>query len=379
MVSERITAMNRISSDRAVDLPAAPLRTTMDEGPLDGARVTAYLLDGTNQQGRLKQLSVANDIFIVQVETNEDIVQIPFSSLHFLIFSKKLLIGGNHHPIESGCRNFEMPNRFQNFKVISTGNKKKTGKTFGSFADMSGLHLFEVIESRYTQRIFFPSEKIEKYQMGKLIGEELLTMSSAAVEPKDIDSALKIMSLDREKTTSISTKDGGDLIEIRGQDEQDPETKKRLGSYLKEMGVVTDIDLQRALAQKSGIPFIDLEDCELDSKAISLLSREIAYQYCVLPIRFVDQTLIIAIDDPFNKETIDIIQFITNCHLDLILATKKDIDSAIARHYKAYDFPEDLREAEDTSLPQNSDVEPEDHIEQPIVRVVSSFLLDAAR
>ena len=113
------------------------------------------------------------------------------------------------------------------------------------------------------------------------------------------------------------------------------------------MEVVTDQDLHRALASKSGIPFVSLSDYDVDPEAIKLVTRDIASKYLRIPIRLMDQKLVVAMEDPFNTEIIDTIQSVTNLHLELVTAAKESIEAAIATHYEVDTFEQDVIVAED--------------------------------
>ncbi|MBL4571695.1 MAG: Flp pilus assembly complex ATPase component TadA [Gammaproteobacteria bacterium] len=418
--------MNTIDSYRRIDLPAPPLHTTIEEGNLENAKVDICLLNGDKISGRLLKLDATNKILSINTKSDAEDFQLPFDKICCLLFLKKLAANTSKHPAEKYCKNAELPPPFQPYLVEAINGEIFEGKTRGSFIDMSGTHIFKSLNARSIQRLFFPIDSVKHQQIGNLIGAELLNMKGMEIKKEDIEQALTAQKVTREKSTvdylveneDISLEDAakvleshqgkfseitnGDSSDVAGQvlvDENKitPEQlsgaelkkelnqNKKLGTYLKEMGALNDEDLNRVLAKKSGIPYIHLSDFKIEPEAIQLVSQEIASRYTLMPLRMLDGALIVAMKDPFQKEAIDSVQFMTNLHLDIVVASEKSIKDAIEKNYGKDNFEQDVLEAEDLqtnfaqeSMPGRDQLVTETAgIGKPVVRLVSNFLIDA--
>jgi len=84
---------------------------------------------------------------------------------------------------------------------------------------------------------------------------------------------------------------------------------KRIGELLIEMGVVSEKTLAHTLARKFHLPFVDLDECLIDPRALRLVARSIIEKHGVLPIESDDKTITLALSDPLDTESIDLIRF----------------------------------------------------------------------
>lgn len=91
--------------------------------------------------------------------------------------------------------------------------------------------------------------------------------------------------------------------------EQRKQGGKRIGEMLVEMGVVSEQLLAKTLARKFHLPFVDLDECLIDPRAMRLVPRAIIEKHGVLPIETDGQCITIALSDPLDTEAIDLIRF----------------------------------------------------------------------
>lgn len=380
--------MDTSSIENVIDLPAAPLRNSMDEGSLLDADIEIHRVGDRAVTGKLCRLSKAEMIAVVSMDAPAKKIRIPFSKILFIRFTKKHLIGNSIATEQQQVPIIEPLIPVQDFDVHSAGENYLSGKTYGSFVDLSGIHVFQLVDPAYVQRLFFPFATVNRYQIGKLLGEELLDMEDVHINPQDIQHALQKQRLELERVDcSPDTKRETGLLESKSKNPDERQglgSEKKLGHFLQELGSVTETEVQRALAKKTGIPFLELDQLESSPAAILLVSKHLAQKYCLLPLRLVGQSLVVAMEDPYDKDVIDIVQFVTNYHLDLVIATRDDIEAAIDKYYRNDTLESDLTEAENIlplDLSTEEDVSEgrpgENLADRPMVRLVSNFLLDA--
>lgn len=101
-----------------------------------------------------------------------------------------------------------------------------------------------------------------------------------------------------------------------------------------ELGYVTSNVLLPKLAEQVGIPFIDLDEININGNAIAAIPEEICRKYTVIPINFEDNKLVMAMTSPDNIMVIDDLQLFTGHEINPVIATKEDIERAIGRYHQ---------------------------------------------
>ena len=74
----------------------------------------------------------------------------------------------------------------------------------------------------------------------------------------------------------------------------------RLGEALTQLGICTDVEIARALAEQLEIPFVDLTESPPLPSYTALVPREIALEYGVVPVRMENGRLLAVARDPFD-------------------------------------------------------------------------------
>ena len=76
-------------------------------------------------------------------------------------------------------------------------------------------------------------------------------------------------------------------------------TGRRLGELLVVRGVVTQAQVAKLVAEQYELPFVELEETDIDPKVAVLLSEDLARRFSAVPINFLpDGSLLLAIADP---------------------------------------------------------------------------------
>ena len=158
--------------------------------------------------------------------------------------------------------------------------------------------------------------------------------------------------------------------------------QKHIGELLIEMGFASKEQVNIALADKLGIPYVSLEDFEVDQFPISLVPPDVALQYNILPLAIIQGVLIIAMEDPFNWEALEVIRFNTKQNIEPVLSPARDITTALNKIYSHFNEKELLEEMEASvdmpALPVGYDASP--HIvaqeanKAPIVRLLDAII-----
>lgn len=158
--------------------------------------------------------------------------------------------------------------------------------------------------------------------------------------------------------------------------------QKHLGELLVELGFATREQVNVALANKLGIPYVSLEDFEVDQFPISLIPPDIALQYNVLPLAIIRGTLVIAMEDPFNWEALEVIRFNSRQNIEPVLSPARDITQVLNKIYTHFDEQELMEEMEASvdvqTLPIGVDTSPhlvaQEANKAPIVRLLDAII-----
>lgn len=169
----------------------------------------------------------------------------------------------------------------------------------------------------------------------------------------------------------------------------------RLGSNLVKLGFVRDEEITSLLSRQYGVPAINLSQFDLDPAVVKLIPGETAAKYQVIPVGRSGTALTLAMTDPTNVFAMDDIKFMTQLHIEPVVASEHAVRDAIARYYgKTAAAPvrsgdlaaralEDLGQ-EDDGLQVLAEAQEIDTAtlerqgaEAPIIRLVNALLLSA--
>jgi hypothetical protein len=107
----------------------------------------------------------------------------------------------------------------------------------------------------------------------------------------------------------------------------------KLGSIIVELEFAREEDIARVISEKMGVPYINLFEPELSPDIFKVLKAEMAKKFGVVPVRKEANTLVLAMSDPMDIETMDNIRFITGLSIKPVLSTASEIKDAIRKYY----------------------------------------------
>ena len=107
----------------------------------------------------------------------------------------------------------------------------------------------------------------------------------------------------------------------------------QLGQILVEMGVVDQDDVQLALGHQAGMEVVDLDDTEISDEVVRKLSPVLANTYHVMPVRFENNVLTVAMANPLEVNALDDLRFMVDCDIRGAVSNEKAVLDAIQKHY----------------------------------------------
>jgi CheY-like chemotaxis protein len=112
------------------------------------------------------------------------------------------------------------------------------------------------------------------------------------------------------------------------------EGKMRLGAVLEEMGVITEDELAEALGAQFKFKTVkNFINHSYSQELLDLLPSDFAMKKLVFPLKQKDSMLAVAITDPFDMETMEMLTRITGFQIIPVISTRKEILNAISRYY----------------------------------------------
>lgn len=116
--------------------------------------------------------------------------------------------------------------------------------------------------------------------------------------------------------------------------ERQKENKLRLGAVLEEMGVLTEEELAEALGTQFNFKTIkSFAGQSFPQELLDMLPSDLVVKKLVFPLKQKEHMLAVAITDPFDMETMELITRITSCQIVPVISTRKEILAAISKFY----------------------------------------------
>ncbi|MFY9510818.1 MAG: ATPase, T2SS/T4P/T4SS family, partial [Rubrivivax sp.] len=259
------------------------------------------------------------------------------------------------------------------FEVCMRGAAPIEGLTVGQHETDYGLFIFEPLDmAGSVRRSFFPRAAFDSARVGTLIGDTLI--EDNLVTPEQVQEAL-------EEQQQLRSQKLGDMLVVRhiitpqelasaieeqakmpmvriGEAltalgyiseqqleealvQQKADRSVALGELLVRKGVVSRQDLQTALARKMGYPLVDVLQFPAEANAIARLPYAIAARLPALPLMLHGGRLVVALEDPSQRLSVDEIEFASQCKVVPVLARAGLLLGAIDRAYEklgAIDF-----------------------------------------
>ncbi len=176
----------------------------------------------------------------------------------------------------------------------------------------------------------------------------------------------------------VTEKQLNEALEIQAGD-----PKLRLGEILQNQGMATHETIISTLAEKLGLPFVKLKDFEVDPICLNRLPVDVARRHQVLPLMVHDRRLVVAMEDPTDQETIHLLRFLAGTSLEIVVATKGELQAAINRHYGDTEQESAIG---DLGLEQQVDPDEDERrameqlgSERPIVRLVTNIIREGIK
>ncbi len=310
---------------------------------------------------------------------------------------------------------------FQNYIINLVNGQTLSGTMISAAVTSSGVEVWHASDSIHLVERFIPWQAIKSYKLGHVeIRAESAQDEQPPVSPAEQTSTasegsnsslllglLEVSSkqqlsdtLDRNRTIERTgydrtlTKTIGDILVQSGALDSEQlnaalhrkrsEPARPIGQILIDMGFVPEETVQRALAYKLGVPFVRLDEFDIDPKAIKFIPATTAARLGILPLMFHERRLVVALSNPSDAEALNILNFLAGHPVKYALAPKAELAREIDRYYGAAESQEAAEELEMELIETPADQPNRQAIEKlgrekPVIRFVNSVIRDAIR
>ena len=160
----------------------------------------------------------------------------------------------------------------------------------------------------------------------------------------------------------------------------------RIGEALQEIQATDAEAVASALAEQFEMEYVDPSQMDIPREIVDLISHDIARKHHLIPIGRHNDKLRVAMADPLDYDAVDNIRFATNAEVEQVLATREAIDLAIAKNHGAEEATVDgmLQEFTESDIAFRSDQDLEMDVQEeeedaPIIRLVYLLITEAMR
>ena len=370
------------------------------------------LIRGRSLTGSLTRFQPSGEAFGFLPARVRAEIEIPFGDIRVLSLTRPVRIKPRVSEIQQRSGGQVLLPEKLPYRIELVDGEPMTGETVGVEMRPFGLFLYGEHDANSVLRTFVPSTSIRTHQIGRPIGELLVT--EKLITESDIRSGLDEQRVLREQKLGdilaesgvISPEQlytelrrqrgmpmkklGSALIELglineeqlgQALDRQKGNRSKPLGEILVERGHITQQDLLRVMTKKLGIPSVDLKKFRIDPRVVKMVPDRIAREHMLVPLCMDGQALVVAMENPLDPMPVERIRFFTQVPVVAVMASRDDIASTSAALYPqqfSLDRIDDLA----TRLVSESAEEPDDESQlldsdSTLVRMVNAMILDA--
>lgn len=167
-------------------------------------------------------------------------------------------------------------------------------------------------------------------------------------------------------------------------------TNMKLGQYLVREGIVSESKLVDVVSQQTRVKKYSSDKFPFDVNMANILPADVARKYQVVPLMKKGFLLTIAMIDPLDIVALDAIEDATNTEVEAVICTEQELNHLTSNLYGSYsgfgDVMEDMVAGEETEVKSDTGmVEVDSHSlqdmaeEAPVIRLVNSILSQAVR
>jgi type II secretion system protein E len=140
----------------------------------------------------------------------------------------------------------------------------------------------------------------------------------------------------------------------------------------------TEENFLQSLARVLNWPFLDLRKVQIPTEARNKISTKVAFQYNALPTDFQNNTLQVAVSNPFDPAMMNAVQFDARSPVQFALASKPEVEKALKKYYGVgAETLDELAKDEPIELEVTDKEITEDDQEASVIKFVNQIVWEA--
>ena len=180
----------------------------------------------------------------------------------------------------------------------------------------------------------------------------------------------------QEKLITLLTEEGLVTVDILRAAENDAaKLNKPLFAVLTEQGVVDDELLTHAIAQVSGVPYVNLSNSLIDQDVLALLPEDIAERFMAVPLAEVQNRLAVAMIDANNVQAVDYLANRIQRPIKVFMASESGVRHVLDQYRTDLSSVDEAAEVSQEEAARTSDRDIKTIVQDsPISRALSTIL-----
>lgn len=106
-----------------------------------------------------------------------------------------------------------------------------------------------------------------------------------------------------------------------------------IGQVLVGLKYATEEAIAQALTAQYGFPYLPLDNYEIDRDVVKIVPKNVAAQFCLIPVDKIGNNLTIAMSNPLNSLAVEDIELVSGLCVQIFVSTATDVRNAIERYY----------------------------------------------
>jgi len=326
----------------------------------DALDAVIFSRDAASLVGQLAQFSPLGQKVAFKARGETELRALPFSQIKSIQLINPIQLVADAELIRlyqlSGGEQVEPADR--PFGVTFTDGEQLRGQTKGFVKTQHGLFVFLTTHGAQAIRIFVPETALMNYQVGSLLGQQLV--GDHALTPEQITQALAEQSRRRQTQVDQHLGDApttadqlnayapvrlGDILMNQGLVSREQlaaalgrvgrDKHSLLGNILVETGALTRAKLTQAVAQQLNIPLVTLREFVIDPAVVSMVPKAYAFEHHVMALLATEKTLVVALESPLNADYLDALRLVSHRQIVPVIANPEELATRIAAEYSS--------------------------------------------
>jgi general secretion pathway protein E/type IV pilus assembly protein PilB len=145
-------------------------------------------------------------------------------------------------------------------------------------------------------------------------------------------------------------------------------------------------DVTQAKAAQFGAEVVHLANIKIEDDVISIVARDVARKYRVIPLSHSEGKVAVAIADPSDLNTLDSLHHLLNADIEPRVASEQDIEAALQKYYggekkRSMEDNAEFKDVIQELTQQHVEVKFEDggevEADAPLIKLVNQIIIDA--